>query len=479
MLSGLLFMALAAATHPSMAQDVLDDLAGLEDVQRSVQYSDQLQLQRLALDDLQSRHGPFDAALREPLRELADLLIEGGFVDEAIPLLEQQLQIERINDGLYSSEQIALLEQLMLLYAREHNWQEVGDQLAHISWLHSRDDSSPLIERLQGLQRVRDWHLYILNNDVRQREAAHLVRIREVSEQLLQLATEHYPQDDPALVEYIYDRAQADLYIALGIMLTSETSPALITMTEGTRGSGTGFSQLHSVQDYEMALGPRVSTVIDRTFRNNMGRHLGRLREIREYYAQRGDTEAEAMAVIHMGDSLLMRDQYERIPVGFAGQKRGQAAIGSAARYYNEAIELLIASGRSQEQVQRYFSCPVLLPVNDFESQFVPASACVTEKAAAMDLGDIHLLVDTVPGPPDMVSHSGLASEPKLIANVHVTVLPNGQPSRVDVLHSEPEGAGYRARVRRVVENLQFRPVMADGRPQRSGPVTMRLHLPQ
>ena len=470
-------------TAPALAEAATGDtLETGSHVESSMEYTAEIQQHRSTIDELQSNLGPFDPLLIQPISALTDLLIEAGDFNEAIDLLEQQLQILRINYGLSSSQQIALLEKLMKLYALRQDWEEVSDRLQYLSWVYGRDAQSPVPDLLAGLKRLRDWHMYVLNNDRREREPEHLLSIRDISEKSLSLALEYYGEDNPGVISYIYDRAQADLYIALAIMLTSETSPALITMTEGVTSTGTTrLSRLRTASDFEEAYGPRANTVINRSFRNNMSKHFAHISTIRNYYATAGNQEAEAMALIYMGDSMLLRDQYESNPLAFAGQTRGSSNIGSANRYYSEATSLLVDSGVPTADTDLFFSCPVLLPVNFFTPVFAANQTGCLQLSAAdiLDLGDIHLLVDTVPDTQHLSILVATEPETEISSIVQFTVPGNGQPSRIKVLAADPDTVRNRVQARTIVDRLQFRPAIINGRPALSEKVTMRLILPE
>jgi hypothetical protein len=448
----------------------------------SMEYTAAIEQHRSTIDELQSDLGPFDSLLIPPISILTDLLIETGDFSEALNLLQQQLQIYRISYGLYSSQQITLLEKLMNLYVLLQDWEAVSDRLQYLSWIYSRDAQSPVPDQLAGLKRLRDWHMYVLNNDRPERQADHLLSIRDVSEKTLNLARQHYGEDNPALIDYIYDRAQADLYIALAIMLTSETSPALIRMTEGVTSTGTTrLSRLQTASDFEAAYGSRVNTVIDRSFRNNMNKHFSHISTIRDYYVETGNREAEALALIYMGDSMLLRDQYESNPLKFAGQTRGSSNTGSANRYYSEATALLVDSGISTSDTDLFFSCPVLLPVKNFTPIFsATQTGCLQlSETKTLDLGDIHLLVDTVPDTQQLSKPVTTESEAGISSIVQFAVPGNGQPSRIEVLATEPDTVRNRVQARTIVDRLQFRPAIINGRPGLSEKVTMRLFLPE
>ena len=113
-----------------------------------------------------------------------------------------------------------------------------------------------------------------LGQDERAREAHHLVRLSILEYKAAALAEEQFGAESEALVPYLYDKSVADLYIALAIMLTDDTSQDLMLETEGlrSRGSiGSGGGAGLGVSEVEALYGSRASTVIERSFKANMG----------------------------------------------------------------------------------------------------------------------------------------------------------------------------------------------------------------
>jgi hypothetical protein len=176
----------------------------IEQVAKVAQYED-------AINALQSAHGPFDTRLLEPLQGLIDTHIENAGFEQAFALLDQQLQIQRINHGLYSAEQIPTIETMLELQSSAGDWQRINETLQYLSWLYQRDESLPTEARLAGLKSVGAWHLRALGQDEREREAHHLVRLSILEDKAATLAEEQFGAGSEALVPYLYDKSVADL----------------------------------------------------------------------------------------------------------------------------------------------------------------------------------------------------------------------------------------------------------------------------
>jgi len=443
----------------------------IEQVAKVAQYED-------AINALQSAHGPFDTRLLEPLQGLIDTHIENAGFEQAFALLDQQLQIQRINHGLYSAEQIPTIETMLELQSSAGDWQRINETLQYLSWLYQRDESLPNEARLAGLKSVGAWHLRALGQDERVREAHHLVRLSILEDKAATLAEEQFGAESEALVPYLYDKSVADLYIALAIMLTDDTSQDLMLETEGlrSRGSpGSGAGGL-GVSEVEAIYGSRASTVIERSFKANMGASYSELERIRDVFAGTGNREAEAMALLAMGDSVLMRQQFEDRPGNFAGMRRGTSSAGSAMMSYSDAMALFQEAGLDKALIDALTRCPVLLPATVFHATVTAATPdCVqVAEPASYTLADYNLISTLIPG------LEGKAESPEgtLEAQLRFNVRTNGQVSNMEVVTISIDNTPNRVKVRKLTELMQFRPAMRDGSPVRAENVRITVRIP-
>jgi hypothetical protein len=412
------------------------------------------------------------------LQGLIDTHIENAGFEQAFALLDQQLQIQRINHGLYSAEQIPIIETMLELQSSAGDWQRINETLQYLSWLYQRDESLPNEARLAGLKSVGAWHLRALGQDERVREAHHLVRLSILEDKAATLAEEQFGAESEALVPYLYDKSVADLYIALAIMLTDDTSQDLMLETEGlrSRGSpGSGAGGL-GVSEVEAIYGSRASTVIERSFKANMGASYSELERIRDVFAGTGNREAEAMALLAMGDSVLMRQQFEDRSGNFAGMRRGTSSAGSAMMSYSDAMALFQEAGLDKALIDALTRCPVLLPATVFHATVTAATPdCVqVAEPASYTLADYNLISTLIPG------LEGKAESPEgtLEAQLRFNVRTNGQVSNMEVVTISIDNTPNRVKVRKLTELMQFRPAMRDGTPVRAENVRITVRIP-
>ena len=469
--------ACALQSSDALAQDTG---AADSSTQRAIEHVAKVEQYEDAINALQSAHGPFDTRLLEPLQGLIDTHIENASFEQAFALLDQQLQIQRINYGLYSAEQIPIIETMLELQSSAGDWQRINETLQYLSWLYQRDESLPTEARLAGLKSVGAWHLRALGQDEREREAHHLVRLSILEDKAAVLAEEQVGAESETLVPYLYDKAVAELYIALAIMLTDDTSQDLMLETEGLRsrgslGSGGGAGGL-GVSEVEALYGSRASTVIERSYKANMGASYSELERIRDVFAGTGNREAEAMALLAMGDSVLMRQQFEDRPGNFAGMRRGTSSAGSAMTSYSDAMALFQEAGMDKALIDALTRCPVLLPATVFHATVTAATPdCVhVAEPESYTLADYNLISTLIPG------LEGKAESPEgiLEAQLRFNVRTNGQVSNMEVVTISIDNTPNRVKVRKLTELMQFRPAMRDGTPVRAENVQITVRIP-
>ncbi len=475
-----LLLCQAATVHAQVASPVpalgVDSAVALSTAQTSLVESLEA---RIAL--IESEFGPFDPALLEPLDTLARALREAGSYERAAALYDQQLQIHRINQGLYSADQIPIVESLLQLHAEQNDWEGISATLGYLTWLYQRDNTLEPEARLAGMSQVGNWHLRSLGKDGHEREAYHLVELAKIDERTTALAEELYGLDSLALTPYLYNQALSDLYIALAITLTNNTSQELMLLTEGIRNrpslvSPQGTTQLSTAAEVEAMYGSRASSVIERSFKNNMQNNQGKLERIQSLFEDAGDTEAVAIALIYRGDSTLMRQQFEARPGKFAGMRRGSSSVGSAMMHYEEGLAKLAEAGSNESAIAQFTRCPVMLPVSTFHTRLDEAiMPCERDASSGMiNLGEYSLFSTLVPGLEGELAQS----DGSISATVQFSVRTNGQVSNHEIVHIEPDDTTSRVQVRKLLEILQFRPAIVAGEAVRVDQLQLHVTIP-
>lgn len=464
--------------EPAINPDLQPLVATLETLRAEVQNSTQTL-------------GAYNEELLGSLNSLTEALVSAQAWQEAATMVEQQIQILRINDGLYTEAQIPLIEKQLGILAAREDWITLQDRLDYLTFLLDRNQEQiPAETRLAQYKQVRDWTRLLLTRGPQSMEARYVLQLQVIEDAALQLAQDelHDPDIRQAL---IYDRALAELYMALGIMGSSDTRSQLINRLNGPRPlSERRLSSLTGLNDIESAYGPATSTVIERAHRTSMSRHQSMIASLASVYGEtnpntalatleQDDPEQAAMIKLFIGDSVLLRQQYEMRIGSHIGQSRGNGSTGSAARYYQEAWQLLLKAGYNNEQLNEWFACPTLLPLDQFSKRLqtlqqncqVAADDSVSIAATAVVRNGIPgLRYDQLPDSELISAAEGVAAQLRFAVGV------NGQADRIEILSGTPESTSTRIRGKQALETLQFRPALRDGRAQRTTGITMTIY---
>lgn len=455
---------------------------------------EQLHALRTEVENRQYSLGAYNEELLTSLNSLAEALISADAWQEAVAAVEQQIQIVRINDGLYTEAQIPLIARQLSILAAQRDWSTISDRMAYMLLLLERAENMPVATRLSHVKQMRDWSRLLLTQGPRHLEASYLVQLQTIEESALELA-DAAAVDAETMQALIYDRATAELYIALGIVGTSDTSRQLLSRTESLDSSFLRRGQpLVTVSDIESVYGSRTNTVIERSHRMAMARHQQMILSLADPHADNAeqallelettDPEQAAMIKLYLADSVLLRQQYELRSGRHTGPGRGSSSAGSAVRYYEEAWALLLAAGYTAEQLNAYFACPALLPLNRFNTRLATAASgqalttCSMTSDNVLAVPDAAVVRDGVPGLryenlPDL----GLMTEAKGIkALLQFSIGMNGQAERIRIRSAEPESTASRIRGKQALETLQFRPALQDGRPVRVDEVMINIY---
>ena len=121
-----------------------------------------------AIEDLQSEVGIYHPSLIENYSDLAAVFLELEDFDNAANTLNEALQIARINNGLYSEQQLPLLDDLIASHLRRQDWQKVDD-LVHLD----HHISSRIYEKTDGqylaaAEGYGQWKLRVLRENLLQ-----------------------------------------------------------------------------------------------------------------------------------------------------------------------------------------------------------------------------------------------------------------------------------------------------------------------
>lgn len=178
--------ALYAQTDESLPADVAAAVQDSENAEAEVELSPEEQAAELArqarireltgelaqrqtaIEDLQSEVGIYHPSLIESYSDLAAVYLELEDFESAANTLNDALQIARINSGLYSEQQLPLLDDLIASHMRRQDWQKVDD-LVHLDHhISSRVYEKTDGEYLAAAEDYGQWKLRVLRENLLQ-----------------------------------------------------------------------------------------------------------------------------------------------------------------------------------------------------------------------------------------------------------------------------------------------------------------------
>jgi len=205
---------------------------------RAAELTRELEQRQRAIEDLQSEQGIYHPSLIEANADIARLFVELENYDEATRYLTEALQIARINTGLYSEQQLPLIDELIRNNVRKQDWREVDD-LVHLdhhiaSRVYSPEDDS----YLAAADDYGKWKLRVLRENLLQLSNTGLMNTAEDLSRFygrllvnVELAEDVDSED---LLRFLYGKSQADLSLARSVANTpynyfQGTAPPYIT----------------------------------------------------------------------------------------------------------------------------------------------------------------------------------------------------------------------------------------------------------
>ena len=133
---------------------------------RALEISRELSTRQTAIENIQSDLGIYDPSLIEAYGDMGRFYSELEDYENAIRLYTEALQIARINTGLYSPEQIPILDSLIEANSRNTDWQEVDDFQELYYLINSRIYELTEIEYIAAAEIYGAWKLRVVRENL-------------------------------------------------------------------------------------------------------------------------------------------------------------------------------------------------------------------------------------------------------------------------------------------------------------------------
>jgi len=117
-----------------------------------------------AIDEIEAIEGPFSAQLPQQQMGLAAALQANGEHDTAFGQLELANHVTRVNQGLFSIEQIPILERMIEYLTQQGNFIAADEKQNYLMFLQQKNHDSNSTELLSALNKFGEWNLFAFNS---------------------------------------------------------------------------------------------------------------------------------------------------------------------------------------------------------------------------------------------------------------------------------------------------------------------------
>ncbi|MDO8860700.1 hypothetical protein Q6D67_03215 [Haliea sp. E1-2-M8] len=282
------------------------------------------QRERLLL--LEQEEGPYAAALAEPLMDMGRYLQEAGEAEQAGQLYQRALHVLRINEGLYSDNQMPLLRSLFAIHRSLGDWQGLDARYDYYFRLAATLGELDVESAVDYFR----WQREALRRQLDSTDHRRLLRLYEANEQLLAAAD---PALDAAGYWQLLDSQLRNLYLIQALV-----TPRMVSTTRGFTSAAPFRSE--PLQEIDV--------------------HEQRLVNVQRSAVARGSELLSGFI-----DSAASRDEQllAQALLALADWHQWNGDRRRAGEEYRQVVSYLQATGQDA-LLQKWFGSPVELPDN-------------------------------------------------------------------------------------------------------------------
>lgn len=292
----------------------------------SEQQAAALAAQRERLLLLEQEQGPYAAVLAEPLMDMGRYLQEAGAAEQAGRLYQRALHVLRVNEGLYSDNQMPLLRNLFAVDRSLGDWEALDARYDYFFRLAANLGQLDVESAADYFR----WQREALRRQLDSTAHRRLLRLYETNEQLLAAAD---LAEDPAGYWRLVDSQLRNLYLVQALV-----TPRTVSTTRGFTAAAPFRSEpMQEMDVYEQRLANVQRSAVAR------GSEL--LSGFLDSAALR-DEQLQAQALLALADWHQWNGDRRR-----------------AGEDYRQVVSHLRATGQDA-LLQEWFASPVELPDN-------------------------------------------------------------------------------------------------------------------
>lgn len=364
-------------------------------------------------NQLESSGGVYEVQLSEILLGLGESYQALNMHTEAVAAFNRSLHINRVNSGLYSLNQLNVLEQLIKSNTALKDWENVDKNYHYLYWLNKRNygDNDPKL--LPTIDRLGRWHLHAYTSSLDEQPFRHLLEADHLYDKAISLIELQLGSMHPNLLNALYGTALTNYQIAAHV----SNSEDIDEIRYGLRNASASRSQRFLQEEFARQ---------DMMLRSYAKGKKSMLRIV-DIYNNNQDLpkDGHALALTHLGDWYLLFN------------KRN-----SAAKSYDEAYKLMSENEDTKKEIDSFFSHPRILPT-------------------------IKLPVEEDPD-------TEIKENPSYVVAMF-NVSPTGRARNIEIVESNPvDDTSIKRKAKKSIASSKFRPRFENGIPVETTGVKIR-----
>ena len=273
--------------------------------------------------------------LVEPLSRIADSYMELNRFAEADAILDRAQQIVRIEEGLYTRNQLPFLHKRIENYVNAGQWREARKLQDHMIWFYLNKYGNSDQGMMRGLMDLSYVHMRGITEDLAENQGYHYLRAAFSSRVALLVAERIWPRLEQRKAVLIYEQLRI-MYLQASAIAKGGTVGQSLRTTGGNSPLAGNAYAAERVMSPERALNMLRSSGVG---------FLDRMRQIYAGESELEVSEALAMVKLYQADWYLLFDRKLR-----------------ALQGYRDAWEMLLQAGVPEEDVRQLFATPALIP---------------------------------------------------------------------------------------------------------------------
>ncbi|MEX2962620.1 energy transducer TonB [Microbulbifer sp. TYP-18] len=301
----------------------------LQTVKRQLRPSGDIDRYRERIEQIEAEYGAYGAGMDEELLGLGTALQRSGAHQEAIREFRRAMLINRVNGGLYSLNQVAMIERMIESQIALDQWEDANDNHQYLYWLYVRNYGENDPRMLPVIDNLSRWHLQAYVEEKGGTMSEHLISATNLYSLAVDIITNNFGANDLRLVDALRGLKVTNYYLS-----TYDGEPQEPVVIK------TSFSGASEPQ-------PQLRSQLDHYRFNSFASGKKAIARIVDVYQKNPQSPpaASAKAKVELGDWYMMFNKWH-----------------SAKKTYGEAYQALWDNGASNQEIEEIFGRPTALP---------------------------------------------------------------------------------------------------------------------